>query len=150
MACWCLTGKQTIKNFEEMKTTTVLITALMLMTSMTVFAQRGRGNRNAAYTYDNYQTCINVLPDLTQDQIQKITALETAHKAEIDQLRNSRRSTRDGSMKTDIRQQMIDARDAHRDQVKALLTPEQQQVYDALPGIGGRNRPGRSGRNSRF
>lgn len=144
-----------------MKTTTILITALILMTSMTVFAQRGRGNRNAAYTHDNYQTCINVLPDLTQDQIQKITALETAHKAEIDQLRNSRRSTRDGSMKTDIRQQMIDARDTHRDQVKALLTPEQQKVYDALPGIGGRNRqypanrsngngPGRSGRNSRF
>ncbi len=143
-----------------MKTTTILITALMLMTSMTVFAQRGRGNRNVAYN-NNYQTCINEIPDLTQDQIQKITALETAHKAEIDQLRNSRRSTRDGSMKTDIRQKMIDARDAHRDQVKALLTREQQKVYDALPGIGGRNRqypanrsngngPGRSGRNSRF
>ena len=144
-----------------MKTTTVLITALMLMTSMTVFAQRGRGNRNAAYTYDNYQTCINVLPDLTQDQIQKITALETAHKAEIDQLRNSRRSTRDESIKTDIRQKMIDVRDAHRDQVKAILTPEQQKIFETLSGNNGRNRqypaarsnsnrPGRSGRNSRF
>ena len=56
-----------------MKTTTILITALMLMTSMTVFAQRGRGNRNAAYTHDNYQTCINVLPD---HRIIRITARE--------------------------------------------------------------------------
>ncbi len=143
-----------------MKTTTILITSLMLLTSLTMYAQRGRGNRNVAYN-NNYQTCVDALPDLTQDQIQKITALENAHKAEIDQLRNSRRSTRDGSMKTDIRQQMLNARDAHRDQVKALLTPEQQKVYEALPGNNGRNRQSpagrpngnrssRSGRNSHF
>jgi len=143
-----------------MKTTTVLITALMLMTSMTVFAQRGRGNRNVAYN-NNYQTCINEIPDLTQDQIQKITALENAHQAEMDQLRDQRRSTTDVSMKTDIRQKMINARDAHRDQVKALLTPEQQKIYETLPGNNGRNRQypaarsnsnraGRSGRNVRF
>lgn len=143
-----------------MKTTTILITSLMLLTSLTMYAQRGRGNRNVAYN-NNYQTCVDAIPDLTQDQIQKITALENAHKAEIDQLRNSRRSTRDGSMKTDIRQQMLNARDAHRDQVKALLTPEQQKVYEALPGNNGRNRQSpagrpngnrssRSGRNSHF
>jgi len=143
-----------------MKTTTILITSLMLLTSLTMNAQRGNGNRNAAYNH-HHQTCINDIPDLTQDQIQKITALENAHKAEIDQLRNERRSTRDGSMKTDVRQQMLNARDAHRDQVKALLTPEQQKVYEALPGNNGRNRQspagrssvnrsGRSGRNNRF
>jgi hypothetical protein len=143
-----------------MKTTTILITSLMLLTSLTMYAQRGRGNRNVAYN-NNYQSCINEIPDLTQDQIQKITALENAHKAEIDQLRNSRRSTRDESIKTDIRQKMIDARDAHRDQVKAILTPEQQKIFETLSGNNGRNRqypasrsnsnrPGRSGRNTRF
>jgi Spy/CpxP family protein refolding chaperone len=154
-----LKANKPLKN-EAMKTTTILITSLMLLTSLTMYAQRGRGNRNAAFN-NNYQTCINEIPDLTQDQIQKITALENAHKAEIDQLRNGRRSTRDGSMKTDIRQQMLNARDAHREQVKALLTPEQQKVYEALPGNNGRNRQapagrsnvnrtGRSGRNYRF
>ncbi|MFA5443661.1 MAG: hypothetical protein WC128_00860 [Bacteroidales bacterium] len=128
-----------------MKTTTILITSLMLLTSLTMYGQRGRGNRNVAYNNYNYQTCINAIPDLTQDQIQKITALENAHKAEIDQLRNQRRSTRD----------------AHRDQVKALLTPEQQKVYETLPGNNGKNRQfpagrssvnrmGRSGRNNCF
>jgi len=126
-----------------------------------MYGQRSRGNRNVAYSNYNYQTCINDIPDLTPDQIQKITALENAHKAEIDQLRNERRSTRDESMKTGIRQKMLNARDAHRDQVKALLTPEQQKVYEALPGNNARNRhhpagrsnsnrSARSGRNFRF
>jgi len=124
-------GQINIKKFRKMKTKTFLITALMMMTSLTIFAQGGKGNRNAAYS--DRSTCIHVIPDLTQEQIRQITTLESVHKAQMDQLRNERRSTRDLMVKADVRAKMISARDTHRDQVKQLLTPEQQRVYETLP-----------------
>ena len=132
-----------------MKTTAYLIAALMMLTSLTVFAQGGRGNRNVSFK--DHTTCINVIPDLTQEQIQQITSLESAHKSQMDQLRNERRSTRDIRSREDIREKLIQVRDAHRNQVKQLLTPEQQRVYDALPyrGYEGRANSNHSRGNNR-
>ncbi|MDD5714402.1 MAG: hypothetical protein PHV64_05855 [Bacteroidales bacterium] len=132
-----------------MKTTAYLITAFMMLTSLTVFAQGGRGNRNASF--NDRTTCTNVIPDLTQEQIRQITSLESAHKSQMDQLRNERRSTRDNMTKDDVRAKMIQIRDAHRDQVKQLLTPEQQRVYETLPyrGYEGQTPANRSRGNGR-
>ena len=116
-----------------MKTKTFLITALIMLTSLTVFAQGGRGRGNRYVARSDNKTCMHLVPDLTQEQIQQITALETAHRTQMDQLRSERRSTRDQEVKADVRSKMITARESHRDQVKQLLTPEQRRIYETLP-----------------
>lgn len=97
-------------------------------------------------------TCIN-LPDLTEEQEQKIEALRleriaarTAHRAEMDELRARKRSlgiaeNPDMDALNNVIDQMTAARarhmkdnEAHRQEIRKLLTPEQRTLFDSRRG----------------
>jgi ribosomal protein L30/L7E len=111
-----------------------VLIALMLGTSA-IYAQ-GRRNFNQpgyGYVYGyGPGTCLTVLPDLTEDQKAKITELETVHQETMAELRLKQRSTFELIEKNEIRGEMLKKVQAHRDEVKNLLTEEQQKQYDLL------------------
>lgn len=138
----------------------------LLLGATTVFAQGGR-NMNRPFYGDgnNYGpgTCLNVLSDLTEEQQEKITELEASHQEAMAELRVQQRSTFEPIEKNEIRGEMLKKVQAHRDEVRSLLTEEQQKQYDLLQarnnyggkrfaqrGRGGcRNAGGRGGRGFR-
>lgn len=117
-----------------------ILIALMLGTT-SVFAQ---GRRFANRPVRNYEpgTCINILLDLTEDQQAKIEELRTTHFNEMAELRVKQRSTYDPIEKNEIRGEMLKKVKAHRDEVRSLLTEDQQKKYDVLQDTGF-NRRGR-------
>jgi len=128
-----------------------ILIALMLGTT-TLFAQGWRNVNRPGYGYSyGPGTCLTVLPDLTEDQKAKITELETAHQEAMAELRVKQRSTFEPIEKNEIRGEMLKKVQAHRNEVKNLLTEEQQKQYDLLHArnyYGGRGlapgcRPGR-------
>lgn len=114
--------------------TKILGTTLLLMTlSFSVWAQGpGYRGRRAPASYD-HRSCTQYIEGLTEKQIQQITNLEATHREQMEQLRNERRSNYDFDAKDNIRDQMIKLRDKQREEVRKLLTREQQKAFDALP-----------------
>lgn len=110
---------------------TGLVLAILVITTGTINAYNGN-KRNCVARTTPVQSCINQIPDLSKDQIAKITALEQTHQVTMSELRNERRATTDVKMKEEIRAKMINQRDNHRNEVSALLAPGQQKVYAQL------------------
>ena len=94
----------------------------------TVFAQGWRNGNNG----NNRQNlvCLEQISDLSEDQKTKIQELEKVHQEEMAELREQRRLTADAIEKNDIRGKMLRNVKAHREEVKNLLTDEQQKKYD--------------------
>lgn len=129
-----------------MKKMTLLMVALM-MGATTIFAQGWRttnrpgnvdGPRFGAY---GPGTCIMLLPDLSGEQKEKITAMEVDHQKEMVELRVKQRSAVDLLEKHEIRGEMLKKVLAHRSAVRDLLTEEQQKQLDLLQSRNA-NRPG--------
>ncbi|QGY44390.1 hypothetical protein GM418_12195 [Maribellus comscasis] len=105
--------------------------ALALGTS-TLFAQGWR-NGNRAFAQNNEKiTCLNYLSDLTDEQVESITALENKHQEQMDVLRDKRRATTNWDEKDIIREEMLENVVGHRMEVKKLLTEDQQKEYELL------------------
>lgn len=105
--------------------------ALALGTT-SLFAQGWR-NGNRTFVQNNQEIyCVEVLTNLTDDQVSSITELEDKHQETMDELRNQRRSTVDLDEKDKIRENMLENVVAHRSEVKNLLTEEQQKEYELL------------------
>jgi Spy/CpxP family protein refolding chaperone len=117
-----------------------ILIALMLGTT-TVFAQ---GWRNANRPGRNIEpgTRMNILLDLTEEQQAKIEELRTAHLDDMTELRVKQRSTFDPIEKNEIRGEMLKKVKAHRNEVKSLLSEDQQKKFDVLQNAGF-NRGGR-------
>ncbi|MEE4286913.1 MAG: Spy/CpxP family protein refolding chaperone [Mariniphaga sp.] len=117
-----------------------ILIALMLGTT-TVFAQ---GWRNANRPGRNIEpgTRMNILLDLTEEQQAKIEELRTAHLDAMTELRVKQRSTFDPIEKNEIRGEMLKKVKAHRNEVKSLLSEDQQKKFDVLQNAGF-NRGGR-------
>lgn len=139
----------------------IILIALLLGTSM-IYAQ-GRRNFNRPGNACGYGpgTCLTVLSNLTEDQKAKISALETAHQETMAELRVKQRSTFEPIEKNEIRGEMLKKVQAHHDEVKTLLSEEQQKQYEMLharnfggrgyaPGCrAGRRQAGYGGRGGR-
>ena len=100
----------------------------------TTFAQRGiyanrMVNNQAAFTQP---TCINQISDLSEKQVEKITALEEQHQVKMNEFRTQRRSTIDLNEKNNFREEMDEMVTTHQNEVKSLLNEEQQNQYDLL------------------
>jgi Spy/CpxP family protein refolding chaperone len=151
-----------------MKTKNLFIIALLVLslTSIKSFGQRGAGNRGACN-----------LPDLTQDQQEKILSLQTVqlnasnqHRAKMDELRARKQSlgiANNPNMSEmnsvidemeKLRSEHFKANAAHRQSIREILTPEQRAIFDSRhANIGSRmgkqaprrdgNGPHRRGRN---
>lgn len=114
----------------------------LVLTTTTVFAQRGR----RANTVQNNQNlpCLTQISNLTDEQETSIQELEAAHQKTMGELREQRRSTVNAVEKSEIRTEMLKNVEAHRNEVKSLLTEEQQVQYDQFQAYAG------SGRNQGF
>ena len=95
----------------------------------------GRGYGNCYYAESGNReqaTCINLLPELTEEQQAQIEKMEETHQETMAGLREKRRSTFDPIEKNEIRGEMLKKVKSHRDEVRGLLNEEQQQQYDLL------------------
>ena len=98
----------------------------------TLFAQGWRnGNRSLVQNNQN-APCLNLISGLTEEQSTKITQLNEKHQEAMTEFRNERHSTIDAIEKNEIRGEMLKKVKAHREEVKGLLTEEQQKQYDQL------------------
>jgi len=115
----------------------------LVVTSGTVFGQRGRGfNQQSG-------SCLNRISDLTEAQQTQIQKMDEAHWAAMDDLRSQRRSTSDAIEKSEINTTMLKTVEAHRNAVKAVLTEDQQVQYESLHlNAGGPNQNLGAGRGS--
>ncbi len=120
----------------------VLMFITLLLASSVTF---GQNRRNIAYQRNgNFYGpghCLNVLTDLTDEQKEKITEMETSHQEIMAELRIKQRSTYVPVEKNAIRGEMLEKVQEHRKEVRKLLTEEQKKQYDALhaqDGFGGR------------
>jgi len=111
-----------------------LVIVIAAAVSTTTFGQRWNNanrfaNNQAAFSQP---TCINQITDLTDKQISQITDMEKKHQTEMDKFRTERRSTLDLAEKSILRAEMDKKVLAHQDEVKALLTEDQQNQYALL------------------
>ncbi len=111
----------------------------------TLLAQGGRNN-NRVFAQNNEKiTCVNYLSDLTDEQVDAITELETKHQEQMDGLRDKRRATTNFEEKDLLREEMLKSVAAHRTEVRKLLTENQQKEYDLLQLQGNNFRNQRAG-----
>ena len=104
----------------------------LTLAATTLFAQGWR-NGNRAYAQNNQITpCLTQISGLTEDQSAKISDLNEEHQEAMNELRIKRRSTVDPIEKNEIRGEMLKKVKAHREEVKGLLSEEQQKQYDQL------------------
>lgn len=106
----------------------------LAVTSTTLFAQGWRNGKQAVNSRNN--NCINQVSGLTDEQKIKIDGLNETHQVKMGELRTQRQSTTDAIEKSEIRTTMLKNVKAHRDEVKSLLTAEQQKDYDLLQARG--------------
>lgn len=113
-------------------------------TTTTLFAQGWRTeNRPNKCLNDN---CINQVSGITDEQKAKIDKLNGAHFEKMAELRKQNQSATDAIEKSEIRTAMLKSVKAHRDEVKSVLTPEQQSQFIAARGNGnGNNRQSGNG-----
>lgn len=105
--------------------------ALVLGTT-TLFAQGWR-NGNRAFAQNNPNApCLTQISGLTEKQSAKIAELNEKHQVAMTELRDEQRSTVDPIEKNEIRGKMLKKVKAHREEVKGLLTEDQQKQYDQL------------------
>jgi acyl-CoA reductase-like NAD-dependent aldehyde dehydrogenase len=94
---------------------------LMLITLTTQsFGQRGRKMNN----------CCQNIPNLTEEQQDQIDELRSSHLEKMAELRQERRGTTNFDEKDEIREKMLKERETHREEIRALLTEEQQAYFD--------------------
>ena len=106
----------------------------LAVTSTTLFAQGWRNGKQAGNDRNN--NCINQVSGLTDEQKTKIDGLNETHQVKMGELRTQRQSTTDAIEKSEIRTTMLKNVKAHGDEVKSLLTAEQQKEYDLLQARG--------------
>jgi hypothetical protein len=102
----------------------------LALTTTSLFAQGWRnGNRPANGQNNN---CVNQISGLNDEQKTKIDGLNKSHLEKMTQLRIQRQSTSDAIEKSEIRTAMLKNVKANRDEVRSLLTAEQQKEFDTL------------------
>ncbi len=107
-----------------------LTVAALSAVSSNISQNKGRNNSTNA-------TCINQISGLSQDQKDRITAMETQHQSAMNDFREKRRSTADATQKDQIRMQMNSQVESHRNAVRAILNADQQKQFDQIARNGG-------------
>lgn len=102
----------------------------LVLTSTTVLSQ-GRG-RATNVQNQQVQPCVTQLSNLSDEQKAGIEKLNASHQKAMAGLRDERRSTVNAIEKSEIRTEMLKKVEAHRNEVSALLSDEQQAQYNQL------------------
>ncbi|MEA2107706.1 MAG: periplasmic heavy metal sensor [Bacteroidota bacterium] len=158
---------------KNVKRTTVLMLAFLMLAGIQGFAQRGRNFKsNIDRPYRNDGTCWRI-PNLTADQETQIEALRVDHWKEMNNYRNqmnelrARKRTLNTTDKADLKEinsvidrmtevhnKMMKASAKHRQDVCKQLTDEQKVYFDSMSARGrgyncGSGRAGAGYRNAR-
>jgi Spy/CpxP family protein refolding chaperone len=139
---------------QRINKVTVLAIAVLMFTGSNLYAQRGRNYSNQGRGYGQSQICM-MLPDLTEEQQNKIETYRlahlkemTAHRNQMNELRAKRQTlmTSDNSdMKeinavidqmTGVHNKMMKTSAKHRQDVRSQLTDEQKVYFDSRPMSG--------------
>ena len=104
----------------------VFVFIALMLTAGSSYAQRGKRANRSSRNLDCYRN----IPNLTEKQNQQIQTYRAAHLKQVAQLREERRSAADWDKKSAIRRQMLAKQQAHRDEIRALLTEEQKTYFD--------------------
>lgn len=107
----------------------------LIITTTSVFSQGWR-NGNKVENKQN-QTCLQQISNLSTEQVKQIENLEKVHQESMTELRTQRRSTSNAVEKSEIRTEMLKKVAAHQNEVKTLLSAEQQKEYALLQSNGG-------------
>lgn len=152
---------------KTMKKTAIFIFTILLVGTTSTFAQRGRNFSGNEQTYGRMEYCERI-PDLTEDQQQKIEALRVVHLKEMtgfrnqmDELRARKRTlmSSDADLKevntvidqmTELQNKKMKQSAKHRQDVRNILTDEQKVYFDSMPRKGRGHGKGyaRTGRGS--
>ncbi len=92
-----------------------------------VFATALQGNAQN----QKRNSCVNGISNLSEQQKATLADLETTYQAQMADYRAERQSSTNVETKAAIREQMLQARTAHRAEVNNLLTADQQREYAA-------------------
>lgn len=106
----------------------------MLIFSSTVVLAQGRLNRSCRLNIDGNGSgiCLSVLTDLSEMQKSKIAELVESHQEAMDELRVQRRADFEQTQKNTIREEMLQEVQSHRNEVRNLLTVDQQKQFDLI------------------
>lgn len=147
---------------QRIKKVTVLVVVLLMIGGVNLQAQNRRSYSEQDKTQKQYGMC-QILPDLTEDQETKISALKLSHlkemnasKNQINELRAKKRTliTADSPDTkainalidniTEEQNKVMKANTKHRLDVRNLLTDDQKVYFDSMPMRGhGHGRRGR-------
>jgi len=114
---------------SKLKNVAWVIFALTLTSTIVLAQGRGNGNR---YYQNEKGDCLSYISGLTEKQQQQIDKMEDAHQLAMAELRTERRSTVNAVEKSEIRTEMLKKVEAHRNEVRKVLTADQQKQYDQL------------------
>lgn len=109
----------------------------LVVTTASVFSQGWR-NGNKVQNNQN-QPCLEQISNLSEKQVQEIEKLEKVHQGSMTELRTQRRSTSNAIEKSEIRTEMLKKVETHQNEVKNLMSAEQQKEYELLHNNGGKN-----------
>ncbi len=117
-----------------MKTGKFVLMMVILMTGATaVFAQGWRTAGQPGYVYGyGPGACVNVLPGITEEQKTTITELVTSHQTAMVEWRVKQRSTIDPIERNSIQGEILKLMLAHRNDIRNVLTEEQQKQFDLM------------------
>jgi len=141
---------------QRIKSGTILAIAILMFAGTNLYAQGGRNFQDQGKGFGQNQHC--TLPDLTEDQQNKMDALRVNHLKEMKTYRNqmnelrARKQTLQTSDNVDLKEinavidkmttvhnQMMKQSAKHRQELRSLLTDEQKVYFDSRPGRGHRN-----------
>lgn len=103
---------------------------VLMLTTTGVFAQ-GWEKGNKVQNKQN-QVCLMQVSNLSDEQVAAIDKLVASHQETMDEMRQQRRLTANAVEKSEIRTKMLKQVQTHRNEVKELLTEEQQLQYNTL------------------
>ncbi|MCD4832307.1 MAG: Spy/CpxP family protein refolding chaperone [Bacteroidales bacterium] len=142
---------------QRIKKVTVLAIAVLMFAGSNLYAQRGRNYSTQGRGYGQGQICM-MLPDLTEEQQNKIETYRLAHLKEMNTHRNQMNELRakrqtlitsdNSDMKeinaiidqmTSVHNKMLKTSAKHRQDVRSQLTDKQKVYFDSRPMRGQRN-----------
>ncbi len=132
--------------------TAILLTGIMMVATISSFAQRGRGQDRPMLMKKNmqmHQNCFQNIPDLTEEQEAKIEEIRVSHMKEMQEYYNKLNEKR-AKLRTlqtkdnpdmdeinsvieetgEIRTEKHKARAKHHQEVRSLLNEEQKVYFD--------------------